>query len=75
LFTQRLGEDESRRTNVSRVASSGGAPEHLWTFGEGKWGSWFSLSPDGRQIALTTYTQETEIWVMENLKEVLTRGN
>jgi hypothetical protein len=31
----------------------------------------FTVSPDGRRIALTTYTQETEIWVMEGLKEVL----
>ena len=40
---------------------------------QGRHGSWFELSPDGQQIALTTYTQETEIWVMENLKEVLER--
>ncbi len=31
------------------------------------------MSTDGRRIALTTYTQEPEIWVMENLKEVLER--
>ncbi len=40
---------------------------------QGRHGSWFELSPDGQQIALTTYTQETEIWVMENLEEVLER--
>ena len=73
MYAQRLGEDESRRTEVLRVGASGGEPEHLWTTGRGKYGSWFQLSPDGRQIALTTYTQETEIWVMENLKEVLGR--
>jgi Tol biopolymer transport system component len=73
LFTRRTGEDDQRRTEVFRVAASGGEPEPLWTFGEGKWGSWFELSPDGRHIALTSYTQETEIWVMENLKEVLSR--
>jgi len=58
-------------TDVWRVAAEGGAPEYLWTFAEGKYGGWFELSPDGRQIALTTYTQENEIWVMENLREVL----
>jgi Tol biopolymer transport system component len=60
-------------TNVYRVAATGGDPEYLWTFANGKWGGWFELSPDSRQIALTTYTQETEIWVMENLREVLER--
>jgi Tol biopolymer transport system component len=59
------------RTVVWRVAAGGGEPEYLWTAGQGKYGSWFELSPDARQIALTTYTQETEIWVMENLREVL----
>jgi Tol biopolymer transport system component len=59
------------RTHVWRIPVSGGEPEHLWTMGEGKYGSWFELSPDGRQIAVFTYTQESEIWVMENLREVL----
>jgi Tol biopolymer transport system component len=66
--------DEEWHTNVCRVAASGGDPEHLWTFAEGKFGGWFEVSPDGRQIALTTYTQENEIWVMDNLREVLERG-
>jgi Tol biopolymer transport system component len=70
LYCEAVQGDEWR-THVWRVAASGGEPEHVWTVGEGKWGSWFELSPDGRQIALTTYTQETEIWVMDNLKEVL----
>ncbi|MBT8397061.1 MAG: PD40 domain-containing protein, partial [Gemmatimonadetes bacterium] len=58
-------------TRVSRVPVSGGMPEHLWTFGEGNWGAWFSLSPDGRRIAFTTFAQESEVWVMENLVAVL----
>ncbi len=71
LFSQRMGEGNDSRSDVLRVAVSGGEPEDLWTFGERKYSGHFSLSPDGRQIALTTYTQETEIWVMEGLKEVL----
>ena len=61
------------RTLVWRVATTGGKPEYLWTASQDKYGSWFELSPDGRQIAITTYTQENEIWVMENLREVLER--
>jgi Tol biopolymer transport system component len=71
LITQPLGGADDRRTEVLRVAVSGAEPEHLWTVGEGKYGSWIELNPDGTQIALTTYTQENEIWVMENLREVL----
>jgi len=70
LYSESIQGDEWR-THVWRVAATGGEPERLWTVGEGKWGSWFELSPDGGQIALTTYTQESEIWVMENLREVL----
>jgi Tol biopolymer transport system component len=62
---------EALHTNVSRVRATGGDPEYLWTFGEGKFAGYFDLSPDGSQIALTTYTQEAEIWVMENLVAVL----
>jgi Tol biopolymer transport system component len=72
VYSQIVRDDEWR-TNVYRVAASGGDPKYLWTFGEGKWGGWFELSPDARQIALTTYTQENEIWVMDNLKETLER--
>jgi Tol biopolymer transport system component len=72
LYSVPIQGDEWR-THVWRVAAAGGDPEYLWTVGEGKWGSWFELSPDGRQIALTTYTQENEVWVMDNLKEVLER--
>jgi Tol biopolymer transport system component len=72
LFSVPIQGDEWR-THVWRVAATGGEPEYLWTVGEGKWGSWFELSPDGRHIALTIYTQENEIWVMDNLKDVLKR--
>jgi Tol biopolymer transport system component len=70
LYSEIIGGD-TWHTNVSRVRATGGDPEYLWTFGEGKWGGWFELSPDASQIALTTFTQENEIWVMENLREVL----
>ncbi len=73
LFTQPMGLEKDSRTEVFRVPAGGGEREHLWTFGEGKWGSWIELSPDGKQIALTTYTQENEVWVMEGLREVLER--
>ena len=32
-------------------------------------------SPDGRSVTYMTQTNEAEIWVMENLKEVLQRRN
>jgi Tol biopolymer transport system component len=58
-------------TDVFWMPISGGTPDHLWTFGEGKYSADFSLSPDGRRIALTTFAQEGEVWLMENLREVL----
>ncbi len=72
LYSVPIQGDEWR-THVWRVGATGGEPKHLWTMAEGKYGGWFELSPDWQQVALTTYTQETEIWVMENLKEVLER--
>jgi Tol biopolymer transport system component len=73
LYSEILGGEETGdwRTRVSRISAAGGEPEALWTLGEGKWGGWFDLSPDGRQIALTTYTQEEQVWLMENLLEAL----
>jgi Tol biopolymer transport system component len=64
-------EAHNKETAVWRVAADGGAPEKLWTFALDQFEGLFTVSPDGRRIALTTYTQETEIWVMEGLKEVL----
>jgi Tol biopolymer transport system component len=60
-------------TDVWKVAAAGGEPKKLWTFAEGHYAGAFTISPDGRQIALTVYSQESEVWVMENLKEVLER--
>jgi Tol biopolymer transport system component len=74
LYSRSEQGGDEWRTKVWRVATGGGDPEYLWAFGEDKWGGWFRLSPDGHQIALTTYTQDTEVWVMENLKEVLQTG-
>jgi Tol biopolymer transport system component len=68
----RSGEEQNEwHSNVSRVPARGGDPELLWSFAEGKFAGAFDLSPDGRQIALTTFTQENEIRVMENLVEAL----
>jgi hypothetical protein len=73
LYSEILGGEEADqwRTRVSRIKVTGGEPEPLWTFAEGKWGGWFEVSPDGTQVALTTFTQEDEIWVMEGLIEAL----
>jgi Tol biopolymer transport system component len=70
LFTW-VSLQEDRETVLWRVAADGGEPEKLWSFAEGEFEGWFTVSPDGRQIALTTFSQEEEVWVMENLKEVL----
>jgi hypothetical protein len=59
------------RTDVFWVPASGGIPEQIWSLGEGHYGAYFDLSPDGKQIAYTTFAQEGEVWVMENLREVL----
>jgi Tol biopolymer transport system component len=68
---QEGGKENGRHTTVSRVPAAGGDPELLWTFAEGRFAGGFHLSPNGRQIALFTFTQETEIGVMENLVEAL----
>jgi Tol biopolymer transport system component len=67
LYTKR-GEEG---TSVWRVPLSGDPAERTWTFGEDCYDAFLSLSPDGRQAAYTTYHQENEVWVMENLREVL----
>ena len=61
------------QTDMWKVTIGGGEPEKLGSFGEGKYEASFRLSPDGRRIVYTTYAQESEVWVMENLKEVLQR--
>ena len=62
-------------TDMWRVASGGGEPEKLYTFPEDRLAGSFTVSPDGRQIALVEYIQELEIRVMENLREVRRREN
>ncbi len=69
LYTRR----EETHTSVWRVPVSGGPAEKTWTFDEDLYDAYISLSPDGRQVAYTTYHQENEVWVMENLREVLLR--
>jgi Tol biopolymer transport system component len=63
LYTKR----EDSRTSVWRVPLSGGPAEKTWTFEEDLFDAYISLSPDGRRVAYTTYHQENEVWVMENL--------
>jgi len=62
LYT--LGEDDGDA--LWRVPVNGGAAERTWAFEENHFNAWANLSPDGRQVAYTTYHQEYEIWVMEN---------
>jgi len=64
-------ETEDRHTGVWRVPTDGGDAEELWTFGKGQYAGGFYLSPDGRRVAFGTYTQEYEVWVMENLVAAL----
>ncbi len=62
LYTK--GEDDG--TAVWRVPVTGGTAERTWTFEDNHFNAWANLSPDGRQVAYTTYHQEFEVWVMEN---------
>jgi Tol biopolymer transport system component len=63
----------NEETDLWRVDAAGGEPEKLWTFAEGQFGGRFAVSPDGGRIALTIYSQEWDIRVVENLKAVLER--
>jgi Tol biopolymer transport system component len=63
LFSRR----EEDRYHVWRVAAAGGQAEKLWSYARGP----FRISPDGRQVASCTGIFATEVWVMENLREVL----
>jgi Tol biopolymer transport system component len=62
LYTK--GEDHG--TAVWRVPVTGGTAERTWTFEEDHFNAYISLSPDGQQVAYTTYHQEFEVWLMEN---------
>jgi Tol biopolymer transport system component len=70
-IVQGAEQEAGWHTNVLRVPAAGGEPELLWTFAEGKFSGGFELSPDGSRVALTTFTQERGIWVMEGLRDVL----
>ena len=71
LFSK--GETPDPHTGVWRVSADGSEAEELWTFGAGSSLGGFALSPDGHRVAYNVYGQEYEVWVMENLKEVLER--
>jgi Tol biopolymer transport system component len=68
LYYTKRGEEG---TSVWRVSLSGGPAEKTWTFEEDCYDAYLNLSPDGKQAAYTTYHQENEVWVMENLRDVL----
>jgi Tol biopolymer transport system component len=67
LFSRR----EPDGFHVWRVAAEDGKAERLFNYGLGP----FRISPDGRQAAYCGFAGATEVWLMENLREVLTRGN
>ncbi len=67
LYTKR----EDHGTALWRVPVTGGTAERTWTFAEDNFDAFINLSPDGRQVAYTTYHQEFEVWVMENLVAAL----
>jgi Tol biopolymer transport system component len=57
---------------LMRVSRQGGKAERLWETHERMLG--LSPSPDGRHVAYFTQENEAEIWVLENIKEVLARA-
>ena len=75
VLYSRTEEVEERRTSMWRVPAEGGTAERLWSFGKGQFSGRFSLSPDGERVAFDVYTQELEIFVMENLKAALAENN
>lgn len=59
---------ESQNSHILyRISVEGGKPEKLWESKDVISG--MSIHPDGKKIALSSLTQATEIWVMENLRE------
>jgi len=63
LFSRR----EEDRYHVWRVTAASGEAEKLWSYARGP----FRVSPDGRHVASCTGMFATEVWVMENIREVL----
>jgi hypothetical protein len=68
LFVQR----DQRVTAVMRVPWKGGKAERLWETQDRLRN--LSPSPDRRRVAYWTQENEAEIWVLENIKEVLARA-
>jgi Tol biopolymer transport system component len=68
LFLRR----DKKTSALLRVPREGGRAERLWETQERMLG--LSPSPDGRHVAYFTQENEAEIWVMENIKEVLARA-
>jgi Tol biopolymer transport system component len=66
LFLQSRGD---KGATLWRVPSAGGEAEELWQTKDRM--TWFALSPDGSQAVYTTVEGDSEVWVMENLKEAL----
>lgn len=58
---------------LHRISREGGDPEVLWRSKRpspcGLAG--LSFHPDGKRIAVSTYVQESELWVMENLRQLV----
>ncbi len=56
--------------SLYRIGIEGGTAEKLWESKDLIAGR-ASIRPDGRQIAISTLTQVTEIWVMEGLRSLV----
>ena len=56
--------NEEKGSTVWRVSSGGGDPEVIWTSKDHVAG--LSVHPAGDRIAVSSYSQEQSIWVMEN---------
>ena len=64
--------EESQNSHILyRVSAKGGKPEKLWESKDVIAG--ISIHPDGKKIALSSLTQATEIWAIENLRQWLAR--
>jgi Tol biopolymer transport system component len=56
--------DHPKQRELWQVAFEGGGPRNLGLTMEKM--AYLSIHPDGRQIAFSSYKEQTEIWVMEN---------
>ncbi|MFH2074575.1 MAG: hypothetical protein ABIJ57_04390 [Pseudomonadota bacterium] len=54
----------NRNVQVWRVAAEGGEPQRLGLTVQDLWS--LRLHPDGRRVAISTWTGSVEIWVLEN---------